>query len=112
MQKNRIVVFNRIVDKRIEDCSFFECFLENHYSKFTYGYNILILNDLIDDIKDVECEICEKYLKFNITIRKKITKRFLNIIESNIQIAHGHKKHNIEINEIDEKNILLIISEK
>ena len=112
MQKNRIVVFNRIIDNKIEDCSFFERFLENHYNKFTYGYNIITLNDLIDDIKDVECEIIDSNILFNIVSRKKITKKFIKLIESNFLIAYGHEKHDIEISDVNEKNISFIISDK
>ena len=36
MVKDRIVVFNRLVDKEIADCSVFEELLENHYHKFVY----------------------------------------------------------------------------
>ena len=113
MQQNRIVVFNRIIDRRIEDCSFFERFLENHYSKFTYGYNIITLNDLIDDIKDVECEICkDNGIILTITLRKKMTRKFFRILEKNTLIAYGNDKHTVQLTQLNEKGMEIEIKEK
>ena len=53
MVKDRIVVFNRLVDKEIADCSVFEELLENHYHKFVYFYSIIESDDLIEYIEDV-----------------------------------------------------------
>ena len=95
MQKNRIVVFNRVIDKKLEDCSFFEDLLENHYRKFTYGYNIIALGDLIDNIRDIECECMESELKFIISLRKKATKKFKKAFEDNIDAIYNSKKFNV-----------------
>ena len=48
MVKDRIVVFNRLTDHTIADCSIFEELLENHYQKFVYFYNIIENNDIIE----------------------------------------------------------------
>lgn len=68
MVKDRIVVFNRLVDKEIADCSVFEELLENHYHKFVYFYSIIESDDLIEYIEDVSCVPQEGRLDIYLTL--------------------------------------------
>jgi hypothetical protein len=92
MKQNRITVFNCVIDKRLEDCSFFEDLLDNHYQKFSFGYNIVARDNLLEKIKDIECDISDKNLKFIITFKKSITKKIMKLIEESCDNAHGSQK--------------------
>lgn len=96
MKQNRITVFNCVVDKRLEDCSFFEDLLDNHYQKFSFGYNIVARDNLLDKIKDIECDISDKNLKFIITFKKSITKKIMKLIEESSTSVYGSEKFDAE----------------
>jgi hypothetical protein len=102
MKQNRITVFNCVVDKRIEDCEFFEDLLDNHYRKFSFGYNIIARENLLEKVKDVECDILENDLKFIITFKKSITKKIMKLIEEGCENAYGAHKFSVEITKDDD----------
>ena len=89
MKENRITVFNCVVDKHLEDCSYFEEFLDNHYRKFSYGYNIIAKDKLLDKIQDVECEMHSNELKFIITFKKSISNKILKSINERMGVVYG-----------------------
>ena len=97
MKQNRITVFNCVVDKNLEDCSFFEDLLDNHYHEFSYGYNIFAKDNLLEKIKDVECEIHDNQLKFIITFKKSISKKTMNLIDERRLDVYGAERFDADI---------------
>lgn len=78
MKRNRITVFNKAVDKHLEDLSYFEDLLTKHYLKFSYGYNIIATDSVIELVDDIECVLKDKSIAFILTFSKKVTKLLLN----------------------------------
>ena len=112
MKQNRITVFNCIIDKRIEDCDFFENLLDNHYQKFSYGYDIVAKDKLLEKIKDVECEILnDTTLKFVISFKKSVTKKIFKQICESSTCAYGSECYAVDI-ESNGDNILLTIYDR
>lgn len=69
MIKNRIVVFNRLTDSELADCSMFEELLENHYHKFVYFYEIISESDIIENIETISCKSANRHvLDIDITL--------------------------------------------
>jgi hypothetical protein len=97
MKQNRITVFNCVIDKRIEDCSFFEDLLDNHYHKFSYGYNIVAQENLLEKVKDIECDIYDKKLKFIITFKKSITKKIMKLIDESRESVYGSERFDADV---------------
>lgn len=60
MNKNRIVVFNRLTDSELADCSMFEELLENHYHKFVFFYTIMSDSDLLQHVDQISCKPVNK----------------------------------------------------
>ena len=112
MKQNRITVFNCVIDKNLEDCSFFEDLLDNHYQKFSFGYNIFAKENLIEKIKDVECEIHDKKLKFIITFKKSITKKIMKLIDESRSIAYGCEMFDTDIDYKSDDVLMLRIYNK
>lgn len=111
MKKNRIVVFNRLVDNKLQDLEFFETLLQDHYRKFTYGYCILANNDVIEKVQDIECECKKHELDFLVKFEENITKDLLKIIEEDSAIAFGCEKFDVEL-EAKKKNLVMKITKK
>ena len=111
MEKNRIVVFNRITDNHLQNVEFFEDLLENHYKKFTYGYNIISSGDIIDTIDDIECECEDKQLTFLIKFEKKVTKDILVLVTAASEVVFGSQKFNANC-EISGKTLTMVITKK
>lgn len=87
MVKDRIVVFNRLTDSRLADCSLFEDLLENHYQHFIQAYDIISLNNLIDKVDDITCKTKKDQLELIISFKKKIDDDVEDIIATNISEA-------------------------
>ena len=111
MEKNRIVVFNRITDNRLQDVEFFEDLLENHYRKFTFGYNNISSADVLDSIDDIECECGDKILTFLIKFEKKVTKEELEKIRAESDVVFGSQKFDAECT-ISGKTLTMVITKK
>ena len=60
MNKNRIVVFNRLTESELADCSMFEELLENHYHKFVFFYTIMSDSDLLQHVDQISCKPVNK----------------------------------------------------
>jgi hypothetical protein len=111
VQKNRIVVFNRITDNRLQDVEFFEDLLENHYQKFTYGYNMIAENDILDQVDDIECECGKHKLTFLVKFTKKVTKTVLEQINGSAETVFGSQKFDA-LTSIDGKTLTIEITKK
>ena len=111
MRKNRITVFNRLIENRLRDCSFFEDLLENHYRKFSYGYEVIARNNLIEMVDDVECDCYKHHLKFTIKFNKPLSKDSIDILECNISEAYGACRYETEL-ELSNEIVTLDIRKK
>ena len=102
MRKNRITVFNRLIENRLRDCSFFEDLLENHYRKFSYGYEVIARNNLIEMVNDVECDCYKHHLKFVIKFDKKLSQETIDMLHTNIAEAYDSCRYETELDISDE----------
>ena len=112
MKKDRIVIFNHVINNQIEPCTFFEDIMDNHYRKFVYGYNIIAFDDIIEDITDIECECKANSLLFIVTMTNKSSAR--KAIELFLEVSknvYGSGSYMIEISS-DEKIIEMTIKRR
>ena len=112
MKQNRITVFNCVIDKRLEDCDFFEDLLDNHYYKFSYGYNIFSKDNLLEKIKDVECEIHDNKLKFIISFKKSITKKIIKIVDERRLDVYGSERFDADVDCTSDTTMVLHIHDR
>lgn len=70
MVRDRIVVFNRVTDPTLENCCKFEDLLENHYKKFTHGYEIIATNNFIEKVDTIVLKTFKNKIEFTIMLKK------------------------------------------
>ncbi|MBF1107113.1 MAG: hypothetical protein HXL57_01230 [Solobacterium sp.] len=111
MVKDRIVVFNRLTDHTIADCSIFEELLENHYQKFVYFYNIIENNDIIEYVDDVYCIPTRHRLDVYITLNSDVDMDIRQEIEENFQTCYLYKHFDSTVHEDEEGTIIVSIKD-
>ena len=112
VKKDRIEIFNHVINNQIEPCAFFEDIMDNHYRKFVYGYNIIAFDDIIEDITHIECECKANSLLFIITMNKKSSvKKAAELFSETSKTAYGCTNYMIEIS-LDDKIIEMTIKRR
>jgi hypothetical protein len=97
MEKNRIQVFNKTLDKHLNDLAYFEDLINNHYLKFAFGYNIISADEIIKLIDDVECILGEDNLTFMLTTSVKFGDDLIHLLKCQSSCAWDHDTYSAEI---------------
>jgi hypothetical protein len=110
MKKNRIQVFNKALDKHLNDLAYFEDLINNHYLKFAYGYNIISADEIIKLVEDVECVLSES-LTFILTTSKNFGDDLIHILKCQSSCAWDHDTYSADISS-DGNKVTIVISKR
>jgi hypothetical protein len=111
MEKNRIQVFNKTLDKHLNDLAYFEDLITNHYLKFAYAYNIIAADEIIKKIDDVECLLSDT-LSFILTTNVEFGDDLIHLLKCQSSCAWNHDEYSAEITKTDGNTVTIVIAKR
>lgn len=106
MEKDRIQVFNKALDKHLDDITYFEDLINNHYLEFAFGYNIISADDVMELIDDVECVL--EPMTFVIITSEELGEDLIQLLKQQASSAWDHITYAAEIEKDGNKVSILI----
>lgn len=90
MNKDRIIVFNRLTDgDSPEDASVFESLIGIHYDIFCYLYDIIVNEDFIQYVDDIKCILTEDRIRFKVKLNTNYDKEVEELLQRSIDHTTG-----------------------
>jgi hypothetical protein len=110
MEKNRIQVFNKALDKHLNDLAYFEDLIENHYLKFAYVYNIISADEIIKLVDDVECVLGDTFT-FILTTSVEFGDDLIHLLKCQSSCAWDHDTYSAEFSK-DTNKVMIVITKR
>lgn len=110
MEKDRIQVFNKALDKHLNDMAYFEDLITNHYLEFAFGYNIISAENVMELIDDVEC-VLGKPMTFVIVTKEELSQDLIKLLKVQSTSCWDHVTYSAEFNQEGCK-VSILISER